>query len=122
MKTRRHFRPVALALPAPSSPWLRSPRPRRAQEAPPTDAADGFRNTQGGRDADGDPGDLATPPTSFTYAWQRCNDTGTACANIARRDRPHLRADSADVGNTNRIVVTPPTPSARRTRPRRPQP
>ena len=46
---------------------------------------------------------------SFTYAWQRCSDTGTACANIAGATAATYVLTSADVGNTNRVFVTPNT-------------
>jgi hypothetical protein len=45
-------------------------------------------------------------PTSFAYQWQRCGNTGTACANISGANANTYVPTSADVGNTDRVVVT----------------
>ena len=54
-------------------------------------------------------GTWATPPTSVAYAWQRCSDTGTACAAIsgaAGATATTYVLTSADVGQTVRVVET----------------
>jgi hypothetical protein len=54
------------------------------------------------------PGTWTTPPaTSYAYAWQRCSDTGSACADVASATAATYVLTSADVGNTVRVVVTP---------------
>src|SRR4051812_46793774 len=66
------------------------------------------------------PGTWATPPTSVAYRWQRCSDTGTACADIAGATSTTYVPTSADVGNTDRVVAvatdaggtSPDSPSA----------
>jgi hypothetical protein len=51
-------------------------------------------------------GTWVTPPASVVYQWQRCSATGTACANIAGATASSYVVTSADVGNTNRVVVS----------------
>lgn len=46
-----------------------------------------------------------TTPISFTYHWQRCDSIGKGCAYINDFGKHHT-LDSADVGNTVRVVVT----------------
>jgi|SRR5579859_1569528 len=46
-----------------------------------------------------------TTPMSFTYHWQRCDSIGKSCAFINDFGRHHT-LNSADVGNTVRVVVT----------------
>lgn len=54
------------------------------------------------------PGTWTSPAaTSYAHAWQRCSDTGTACADIAGATAATYSLTSADVGNTVRVVVTP---------------
>ena len=47
-----------------------------------------------------------TGTPTFTYQWQRCGSTGTACANISGATTNTYVPTSADVGNTDRVVVT----------------
>ena len=70
------------------------------------DAADHHRDGQGRRDADGDARHLGDPPTTFTYAWQRCSDTGHRLREHRRRPTATTYVPtSADVGQTDRVVV-----------------
>jgi hypothetical protein len=48
--------------------------------------------------------DAATKPTSFRYAWQRCDAAGT-CAAIPGATQPSYAVAAADVGFTLRVVV-----------------
>src|SRR5205814_1826425 len=45
-------------------------------------------------------------PTSYAYAWQRCDTDGGNCANIAGATNTPYTATSADVGNVLRVNVT----------------
>jgi hypothetical protein len=47
----------------------------------------------------------ATKPTSFRYAWQRCNVAGT-CVPISGATQPSYTVAAGDVGFTLRVVVT----------------
>ena len=90
MKPRLPVRPVALVLALASPPSRPSARAPAAPAAPPTAAPPAFHGTpKAGETLTATPGTWATPPTSLTYAWQRCSDAGTACAPSAgRRGRP----------------------------------
>jgi hypothetical protein len=46
----------------------------------------------------------ATKPTSFRYAWQRCNTAGT-CVPISGATQPSYTVAAGDVGFTLRVVV-----------------
>ncbi len=52
------------------------------------------------------PATWATPPTSVAYVWQRCSDTGTACATISGATGTTYVPTSADVGQTDRVLET----------------
>jgi hypothetical protein len=45
-------------------------------------------------------------PISFTYAWQRCDATGSGCKAIGGAKKPTYRLGKNDVGSTIRIGVT----------------
>jgi hypothetical protein len=45
-------------------------------------------------------------PTSFTYAWQRCDGQGGGCGTIAGATSQQYTAMAADVGHRLRVVVT----------------
>ena len=47
-----------------------------------------------------------TAPISYAYQWQRCNSSGSNCANIALATAPTYTETSLDVGSTLRIAVT----------------
>jgi Subtilase family len=44
-------------------------------------------------------------PTSYTYQWQRCDMSGSACASVAGAGAATYLVTSADVGSTVRVVV-----------------
>jgi hypothetical protein len=44
--------------------------------------------------------------TSFTYQWQRCDPSGSACADVAGATGKAYGVRAADVGNTLRAQVT----------------
>ena len=45
-------------------------------------------------------------PTSFTYAWTRCDTAGNGCAAIAGATAKIYTATASDVGHTLRVTVT----------------
>ncbi len=47
-----------------------------------------------------------TPTIAYTYQWQRCDSTGSTCANIAGASGATYSLTPADVGSTLRTVVT----------------
>jgi sugar lactone lactonase YvrE len=51
-------------------------------------------------------GTWANAPTSFAYAWERCNTTGAACITIAGATGPAYTLTGADAGGTIRSLVT----------------
>lgn len=60
---------------------------------------------QKGKTLTADPGKWAgSTPMNFTYHWQRCDSLGKSCAFINDFGRHHT-LNSADVGNTVRVVV-----------------
>ena len=52
------------------------------------------------------PGSWSNSPTSYTYAWQRCDSTGSACAPIAGAMAASYTVQAADAGSTIRVAVT----------------
>ncbi len=51
-------------------------------------------------------GTWANAPTSYTYAWERCNAGGGACTNIAGASGPGHALTGDDAGATIRSLVT----------------
>jgi hypothetical protein len=51
-------------------------------------------------------GTWSNSPTAFQYQWQRCNETGTSCANIAGATQRTYLLTTADSGHTMRVRVT----------------
>ena len=47
-----------------------------------------------------------TAPLTYVRAWQRCDDTGAACAPIAGASATTYVAAAADVGKTLRVAIT----------------
>lgn len=45
-------------------------------------------------------------PTSYSYQWQSCNESGEECANIEEATEETYEPGPGDVGNTLRAVVT----------------
>jgi hypothetical protein len=45
-------------------------------------------------------------PINFAYQWQRCDQSGLNCANIAGATTNSYRLTTADVGRTIRVAVT----------------
>jgi len=45
-------------------------------------------------------------PTSYAYAWERCDQNGNACASIAGATATTYQLAQADVGHTLRVTVT----------------
>jgi hypothetical protein len=48
----------------------------------------------------------ANAPNSYTYQWQRCNSSGSGCADITGADAKTYKLVSADVDKTVRVLVT----------------
>ncbi len=53
-----------------------------------------------------DTGTWSNSPTSFTYAWSRCDSTGNNCNPVAGATSQTYQVQAADVGNTLRVTVT----------------
>ncbi len=53
-----------------------------------------------------DVGSWTGSPTSYTYQWQRCNRNGDSCGDISNQTAKTYKLQSADVGNTVRLLVT----------------
>lgn len=51
-------------------------------------------------------GTWTNSPTSYAYAWSRCDASGGSCAPIASATAATYTAVSADVGHTLRVTVT----------------
>jgi hypothetical protein len=51
-------------------------------------------------------GSWSGSPTSFDYAWQRCDTAGGGCAAISGATSKQYTATTADVGHRLRVVVT----------------
>lgn len=51
-------------------------------------------------------GTWGNSPTSFAYAWLRCDADGSACAAISGATNPGYTVTSADVGATLRVAVS----------------
>ena len=51
-------------------------------------------------------GSWSGSPTSYTYAWSRCDAGGGSCSAIAGASAATYEAASTDVGNTLRVTVT----------------
>jgi hypothetical protein len=47
-----------------------------------------------------------TPTITYAYRWQRCDNAGESCADIADAEGSSYRAGAVDVGGTLRVVVT----------------
>src|SRR4051812_5427485 len=45
-------------------------------------------------------------PTDFNYKWQRCNGSGTGCADIAGATSKTYKVVTADVDHSVRALVT----------------
>ena len=106
MKLRRHVRPITLVLAAAVVAVAGlSTSAIGANTTLPTISG----TTRAGETLTATTGAWDSNPTTFTYAWQRCSDTGAACANIAGATSATYVLTSADAGNTNRVFVTPNT-------------
>jgi hypothetical protein len=51
-------------------------------------------------------GTWTNSPTAFQYQWQRCNESGASCANIAGATQKTFVVRASDAGRTLRVVVT----------------
>jgi hypothetical protein len=51
-------------------------------------------------------GTWANNPTSFSFAWSRCDSSGNGCAAIAGATAKIYTVTAADVGHTVRVTVT----------------
>ena len=52
------------------------------------------------------PGTWSPKPTSYAYAWQRCNPNGRVCAAIEGATAPTYVVTTADAGHALAAVVT----------------
>ena len=62
--------------------------------------------TMGGQTLTADPGEWTGAPTSYQYAWQRCNSGGTGCGTISGATGTTYLLGAADNGHTIRVEVT----------------
>ena len=62
--------------------------------------------TQEGQTLTATDGTWTNSPTSYDYAWSRCDQNGDSCSAIAGNDIKTYKLISADVGKTLRITVT----------------
>jgi hypothetical protein len=53
-----------------------------------------------------DPGNWTGSPTTYAYAWSRCNKDGDSCDAVAGADAKTYNVTSKDVGHTIRVTVT----------------
>lgn len=51
-------------------------------------------------------GSWSGTPTSYTYAWSRCDASGASCTSVASATAAVYKATAADVGHTLRVTVT----------------
>lgn len=51
-------------------------------------------------------GSWSNSPTSYTYAWQDCNSSGSSCTAISGATASSYKLGSSDVGHTIRSAVT----------------
>src|SRR5439155_3550887 len=89
----------APAVSAPTAPVL-PPPPRNT--SPPAISG----TAQQGQALDASPGEWIGSPTSFTYAWQRCDSAGANCTAIAGAGAASYRLTEADLAKTVRVSVT----------------
>lgn len=47
-----------------------------------------------------------TPPFAYTYQWERCSDSGTACEDISGANGESYQPVASDVGHTLVVAVT----------------
>jgi subtilisin family serine protease len=57
------------------------------------------------------PGSWSGSPTSYSYAWERCDWTGASCASISEAASSTYLLGEADAGSTLRVIVTASNPS-----------
>jgi hypothetical protein len=73
-----------------------------APSAPPTISG----TPQVGQTLTAGTGTWSPAPSSFSYQWRRCDQTGGSCANIGGAQSKSYTLTSADNGNTLRVHVT----------------
>ncbi|MFI4985066.1 MAG: hypothetical protein ACHQAV_03650, partial [Solirubrobacterales bacterium] len=76
--------------------------PRPVNAAPPTITG----TAQQGQALSAQNGSWTNEPTSFAYAWQRCDSTGAKCAPISGATAQTYTLVAPDVGSTVRVAVT----------------
>jgi hypothetical protein len=72
-----------------------------ANTSPPTISG----TPQEGQTLTGDKGTWSGVPTSYSYFWTRCDNTGGSCSNISGATATTYTLSSADLGNTVRFKV-----------------
>jgi 6-phosphogluconolactonase (cycloisomerase 2 family) len=93
--------PVAPGPLEPVDPIIPSPQPPTDASSPTISGTD-----QRGQTLTASPGSWSGSPTSFAYAWQRCDAAGANCAAIAAATAVTYTLTEADVGATLRVAVT----------------
>ncbi len=61
---------------------------------------------QEGRVLSATTGTWSGSPTSYAYAWQRCDGSGSACSALSGADESTYTLDADDVGTTLRVLVS----------------
>jgi Ig domain of plant-specific actin-binding protein len=65
---------------------------------------------QVGQSLTASPGTWSNKPTSFAYVWQRCDQAGANCVDIAGATGQGFTPTPAEAGSTLRVVVTATNP------------
>jgi hypothetical protein len=76
--------------------------PAPSNTSPPTISG----TAQDGQLLTADNGKWSGSPTSYAYAWQRCDSSGGACADIAGATSKQYTVSSGDIGHRLRVAVT----------------
>ncbi|MGE5273776.1 MAG: hypothetical protein ACM3QU_08455 [Verrucomicrobiota bacterium] len=100
--TARNGSASASALSGASGPVVKPPPPRAPQ---PTSAPRISGAARQGGQLRGDRGNWTNAPTSFSYAWLRCDRTGASCGPIPGAHRLVYSMLAADIGHTIRFQV-----------------
>jgi hypothetical protein len=68
-----------------------------------------------GQTLNADKGQWSGNPITFTYQWQRCDNDGSSCGDIAGAVQKSYKLTDSDVGNTVRVQVKATNPDGSNT-------
>src|SRR4051794_27018807 len=107
MKTRSHFRPIALALTAAIVAVAAFTTTASGAGGPVNQTAPTLSGTaKAGETLTATNGTWTPAPTGTPSAWRRCSETGPACPNSDGATASPYVPPPADAGNPTRVVVT----------------